>query len=114
MQRIYNLFNKKEQRKGLRNNATPQEIIMWSRLKGNQLGHKFRRQHGIGKYIVDFYCPEKKLIIELDGSQHIDSGYDKMRSEYLESLGCKIIRFWDNEVNTNIDGVLMKIQNALE
>ncbi|MDP3996634.1 MAG: endonuclease domain-containing protein [bacterium] len=114
MRTIHNLSENKSLRKKLRNNATPQEIIMWSRLKGNQLGHKFRRQHGIGKYIVDFYCPEKKLIIELDGSQHIDSGYDKMRSEYLESVGCKIIRFWDSEVNTNIDGVLMKIQSALE
>jgi very-short-patch-repair endonuclease len=68
--RVYNIPEKKMARRLLRNNATPQEIILWSRLRKNRLGSKFRRQHSIGPYIADFYCPEKTLIIEIDGSQH--------------------------------------------
>ena len=111
---IHNLVNKKQFRKKLRQLATPQEVILWSRIKNNQLGCKFRRQHSIGKYTVDFYCPEKRLIIEIDGSQHIDSEYDKIRDEYLKSLNFRILRFWDNEVNNNLDGVLMRIIENLE
>jgi very-short-patch-repair endonuclease len=70
MRKINNLKPQKEIRKKLRNSATPQEIILWSRLKRKQLGYKFRRQQSFGKYIVDFYCPLKNLVIELDGWQH--------------------------------------------
>jgi very-short-patch-repair endonuclease len=111
---IHNLVNKKQVRRKLRNSATPQEVIVWSRLKNSQLGYKFRRQHSIGKYIVDFYCPDKKLIIEIDGSQHIDNAYDKERDAYLKGLGFIILRFWDNDVNNNLDGVLMKIIENLK
>lgn len=110
---IHNLVNKKQVRKKLRSSATPQEIILWSRLKKNQLGYKFRRQHSIGMYIVDFYCSEKKLVIEIDGSQHIDNSYDIQRDAYLKDLGFKILRFWDNDVNNNLDGVLLKIIESL-
>jgi len=111
MRTIHNLQNKKQFRKSLRKSATPQEIILWSRLRNNQLGYKFRRQHSVGKYIVDFYCSEKRLIIEIDGSQHIEEQkqYDEERSKYLESLNFKVLRFWDNEVNNNLEGVLLKI-----
>ena len=89
---------------------TPQEIILWSRLRRNQImGYKFRRQHSIGNYIVDFYCPEKKLIIEIDGLQHKrekDLRYDAKRTGYFNSLGIKVLRFWNNEVLTNLEGVL--------
>lgn len=80
------------------------------------MDYKFRRQHSIGKYIVDFYCPEKKLIIEIDGSQHIDiqREYDIERDKYLKNLGFKILRFWDNDVNNNLEGVLMKIVEKLK
>lgn len=111
---IYNLVNKKRFRKRLRASATPQEIILWSRLKKSQLGYKFRRQHSIGKYILDFYCPEKHLIIEIDGSQHINSEYDKERDKFLEGLGFKVLRFWDNDVNNNLEGVLLKILQGLK
>jgi len=114
MRTIHNLQNKKIFRKKLRNAATPQEIILWSKLKNSQLGFKFRRQHSIGKYIVDFYCPEKKLIVELDGSQHIDSEYDRERDKYLKDLGFRIIRFWDNDVNNNLEGVLLRILKNLK
>ena len=114
MRKVHNLIDKKNFRKTLRKRSTPQEIILWSRLKNSQLGYKFRRQHSIGKYIVDFYCPDRKLVIEIDGSQHIDSAYDVERDSYLKSLEFKILRFWDNEVNNNLDGVLMKIIENLK
>lgn len=96
---------------------TPQEIILWSRLRREQLGCKFRRQHAIGNYIVDFYCPKKKLIIELDGWQHKrekDTRYDAKRTEYLNNLGLTVLRFFNNEVNTNLEGVVLKIEEHLK
>ncbi|MDD5589711.1 MAG: DUF559 domain-containing protein [Candidatus Portnoybacteria bacterium] len=109
MRKIHSLIKSKRLRSNLRRSATPQEVILWSRLRHSRLGYKFRRQHSIGKYIIDFYCPENKLIIEIDGSQHLDSEYDQERDEYLKVLGFKILRFWDNEVNKNLEGVLLKI-----
>ena len=106
-----------EKRKRLRHNLTPQEIILWSRLKREQLGCKFRRQHSIGNYIVDFYCPKKKLIVELDGCQHKrekDTKYDTKRTAYFESLDICVLRFWNNEVNENLDGVILKIEENLK
>lgn len=112
---IYNVKQLEERRKSLRNSLTPEEAILWNRLKRSYLGYKFRRQHGIGYFIADFYCPIKKLIIELDGSQHLDNEeYDKERTEYFESLGIKVIRFWNNDVNKNIDGVVIKIREELK
>jgi len=109
MGKIHNNRNQKLRRKNLRNNMTKAEIILWSKLKGKQLGYKFRRQHGIGKYIVDFYCPELKLIIEVDGDTH---GFynqivkDKERQIFLENLGFAIYRYTNNDIINNLDGVL--------
>lgn len=116
MRKIHNFLNRKQFRKNLRKSSTPQEKILWSRLRNNQLGQKFRRQHSIGKYMVDFYCPERRLIIEIDGSQHIElqRDYDKERDNYLEDLGFKVLRFWDNEINNNLEGVLLKIIDNLQ
>ena len=103
-------------RKELRNNSTPQEIILWQQLKRSGLGYKFRRQHSIGSYIVDFYCPSKKIVVEVDGSQHGEADtkdYDQTRKEYLNNLGYTVIRFWNNEINTNLPGVLDKIKEML-
>jgi very-short-patch-repair endonuclease len=97
--------------------VTPQEIILWSRLRKSQLGFKFRRQHSIGKYIVDFCCPSKKLIIEVDGGQHDETNqraYDESRTKYFESLGFRVVRFWDNDVNNNLSSVIAEIINNLE
>ncbi|MFA7252333.1 MAG: DUF559 domain-containing protein [Candidatus Paceibacterota bacterium] len=111
---IYNNKYLKEARKSLRNNLTHQETILWNYLKNSKLGYKFRRQHSIGHFISDFYCAEKKLVIELDGNQHLDNAeYDKERTEYFESLGIKVIRFWNDEVDKNIDDLLMKIKQEL-
>lgn len=106
-----------ERRKDLRNHATPQEVLLWSKLKNSQLGYKFRRQQGVGDYIVDFYCPFKKIIIEIDGSQHFQSDaqlYDTKRSEYFNKLQIIVLRFTNAEINTNLEGVLLKIQGILE
>lgn len=117
MRNVHNLEEVAAKRKNLRNNLTPQEIILWSRLKGKSLGFKFRRQHSIGNYIVDFCCPERKMIIELDGSQHGEEtteAYDSQRTQYLQKLGYTVFRFWNNEINTNLEGVLQKIGSVLD
>ncbi len=103
-------------RRGLRREATPQEIILWSRLRNNQLGYKFRRQHSIEKYILDFYCPVKKLAIEIDGSQHFfekSLEYDLTRTNNLSVFGIKVLRFTNADINLNIEGVMLKILGEL-
>ena len=94
----------------LRRNQTEAERLLWSRLRALHLdGLKFRRQHPIGKYVVDFVALEEKLVIELDGGQHNESPireYDEQRSSWLNEESYRVIRFWDNEVLLNIEGVL--------
>lgn len=113
---VYNILKLKDRRIDLRNKQTPQEILLWSRLRREQLGFKFRRQHSIGGYIADFYCPVKKLVIEIDGSQHFEKEskeYDDVRSNYFEGLDIKVLRFTNVDINTNIDGVVENIMNEL-
>ena len=99
----------------LRKESTPAEAKLWSRIRNDQLGVTFRRQHAIGNYISDFCSPKAKLIIELDGSQHLEQEeYDNERTKYLESLGYKVIRFWNNDVTNNIDGVILVIIHAMK
>ncbi|NWG06122.1 MAG: endonuclease domain-containing protein [Chloroflexi bacterium] len=99
----------------LRKSLTPAERKLWARLRGDQLGVNFRRQHAIGHYIADFCCVKKKLIIELDGGQHLEQvAYDEERTQYLESLGYKVLRFRNNEVMKNMDGVILAIMQSLE
>jgi very-short-patch-repair endonuclease len=112
---VHNLKFLRQIRKELRKTSTPQEKILWSKLRGRNFEFVFKRQHSIGNFIADFYCPEKELIIELDGSQHLDNKeYDQERTWYFESLGIKVVRFWNNDVNSNLNGVLMKIQEELD
>ena len=99
----------------LRKDPTPAERRLWSRIRNDQLGVTFRRQHAIGNYIPDFVCIEKKLILELDGSQHLEQQeYDEERTKYLNSLGYKVVRFWNNDVMKDMDGVISAIFHALE
>jgi len=117
MKIINNISILLNRRRELRNNATPQEILLWSQLKHSRLGSKFRRQHSIGGYIADFYCPSKRLIVEIDGSQHINKEnieYDSIRTKYFQGLNIKVIRFWNNDVNKNLNGVILKIKNYLD
>jgi very-short-patch-repair endonuclease len=115
---MYTIFNKAKllhRRKELRKKQTPEEYKLWFFLRNKNLNVKFRRQHGIGSYIVDFYCREKNLVIELDGFQHLQAkDYDKERDLYLDTLGLKVLRFWNYEINTNIENVLMRIRLELE
>jgi very-short-patch-repair endonuclease len=99
----------------LRRTPTEAEAKLWSRLRAHRMaGVQFRRQHAIGSYIVDFCSPRRKLVIELDGSQHLEQiEYDRRRTEYLESRGYRVLRFWNNEVLKNIHGVLNGIWNEL-
>ena len=99
----------------LRKKSTLAERKLWALIRNDQLGVNFRRQHAIGNYIPDFVCIEKKLIVELDGSQHLEQQeYDQERTKYLNSLGYKVIRFWNNTVMKDLDGVILAILHALE
>ncbi len=101
----------------LRKNMTDAERLLWSRIREKQLkGLHVYRQRIIGNYIVDFYCPKSKIIIELDGGQHCTEDEikgDKARDEYMRERGFKVLRFSDREVFNNLDGVLQKIWEAL-
>jgi very-short-patch-repair endonuclease len=100
--------------KELRKNLTPAEQKLWSALRNDQLGVNFRRQHAVGPYIADFCCIQKKLIIELDGGQHLEQEqYDAERTQFLQSKGYRVMRFWNNDVMKNLNGVISTIQDAL-
>ena len=110
MQRIINNIDKIEIRRVLRKEQTKEEILLWSKLRNNQTGYKWRRQVSVGSYIADFYCREKLLVVELDGSQHLDNKeYDQIRDDFFKFLGIKTLRFWNNEVRKNSDLVVKKI-----
>ena len=101
--------------KALRKESTDTERLLWKYLRANQMeGYKFRRQEPIGRYIVDFVCHEKLLIIEVDGGQHsVECERDKKRDNWLEGQGYKILRFWNNEVLINTEGILEVIWDNL-
>lgn len=112
------IHNRKElgtYRKELRNNLTSAEATLWIQLKGKQLdGRKFRRQHSVGTYILDFYCPSEKLCVELDGAGHFTPegvAYDKERTAYLNSLNIRVIRFENAEVFERMEKVLSEIKS---
>lgn len=94
--------------KTLRKRLTDTEQVLWKYLRAKQIeGLKFRRQEPIGNYIVDFICYEKRIIIEVDGGQHsVNKEKDNKRDKWFKEQGFKVLRFWDNEVLTNIEGVL--------
>ena len=99
----------------LRKESTPAERKLWSRIRNDQLGVTFRRQHAVGNYIPDFCSPKARLILELDGSQHLEQvDYDKERTEYLGSKGYTVLRFWNKDVMNDIEGVIRAIIQAME
>lgn len=101
--------------RALRKELTPAERKLWAYLRGDKLGVNFRRQHAIGNYITDFCSPKAKIIIELDGSQHLEQQeYDAERTKYLEAQGYKVIRFWNNQVINEINAVILVIMEALK
>jgi len=99
----------------LRHDLTSAEAKLWSRLRAHRLnGIGFRRQHAIGRYIADFCAPGKKIIVEVDGSQHLEQQeYDAERTAFLESKGYRVLRFWNNQVMHEIEAVLGVIADAV-
>ena len=101
----------RERARGLRHASTDAELRLWHELRSRTFaGFKFRRQHPIGGYITDFACLEQKLLIELDGGQHAEqSNYDAARTAALEARGFRVLRFWNNDVLTEMESVLQAI-----
>src|SRR6185312_14535608 len=98
----------------LRANQTDAEAVLWNRIRNRQIdGHKFARQVPIGAYICDFVCREKQIVIEVDGGQHAESATDAIRDNYLIAEGYRVLRFWNNDVLGNLEGVLTTIQTEL-
>ena len=112
--KLHNLPQFKSLRRSLRSNLTPAEAALWQHLQRSQLdARKFRRQHGIGSFIVDFYCPAEHLAVELDGAPHDTEScwqYDQNRTAVLQSLGIKVLRFENQDVLNNMEGVLSEIR----
>ena len=116
MKTVNNIKSLLYRRKELRNQSTPEEILLWLQLKNSKLGFKFRRQHSIGGYIVDFYCPSKKLVLEIDGPSHFTKEgkeYDEVRTQFFKGLDVKVIRFTNLEVSTETQKVIGKIKSEL-
>ena len=112
MTQLFNQKDHEETRKLLRKEMPAGERLLWSKLKANQIGYKFKRQFGIENYIVDFYCPKLRLVIEIDGLTHDQTDqvvYDQVRQKYLENLKLKVIRFNSQEIFDNLDNVLERI-----
>ena len=111
---IHNLEKSNQRRNELRKTLTPAEALLWTNLKNSQLeGKKFRRQHGVGPYIVDFYCPECRLAVELDGDGHMSiqgEECDARRTEFLK----RVIRFENKEVFESLEFVLEEIRENLK
>jgi very-short-patch-repair endonuclease len=101
----------------LRQPQTPAEATLWRHLRNRNLKYKFRRQHPIDFFIIDFYCAEAKLLIEIDGPSHLEKeqkDYDQARTEYLETIGYKVIRFTNDDVRYNIHAVVTAILEEAE
>jgi len=114
---VFNNTVIKSQRRELRKNFTDAERRIWSKLRRKQvLGLRFFRQYSVGPYILDFYCPARKLGVEIDGGQHAEysaTKYDEKRSEYLNKHGIRIIRFWNNDILKNTDGAMIELMKNL-
>ena len=99
----------------LRNKSTLSEVLLWRQIKGRKLGYEFHRQVPIDEFIVDFYCHELQLAIEIDGVSHNDKyDYDMKRQSKLQDFGVKFIRFFDEDVKKNLAGVLTALENKID
>jgi very-short-patch-repair endonuclease len=100
--------------RALRHNSTRAELVLWNKLRARQLGgFKFVRQEPIGRYVVDFLCRERRLVVEVDGGQHAVSRTDPLRDQWLRNHNYRVLRFWNNDVLSNTGGVLETILSAL-
>ena len=116
MAKVFNLKSGKQTRRSLQKRMPEAEVILSSKLQRKQLRrHKFRRQFGVGKYSVDFYCPKLRLAIEVDGDSHFTERAkktDSKRQSFIEGFGIEVLRFRNDEVRANLDGVLLKIEEV--
>jgi very-short-patch-repair endonuclease len=112
--RFYNATSRKPFRRELRAQLTSAEAALWKHLQRSQLdGRKFRRQHGVGPYVLDFYCPRERLAVELDGAAHdheAAQSRDQIRERFLTQTGIKVLRFENRDVIENLEGVLVEIR----
>ena len=117
MTELYNKTSEKEKRRSLRNNMPPAEKIVWEKLRNRQIeGCKFRRQYSIDRFVIDFYAPELKLAIEIDGDSHFQDGaqvYDYERQSFLESSGTRFLSFTNQQVYENLAGVITSIAQTV-
>jgi len=116
-EKLFNLTKNKARRSRLRKIQTTPEKHLWTAIKNKQLGIKFRRQHGIGNYIVDFYCAELGLILEVDGDSHYSPGEilkDNRRTAFLESKKLVVLRFTNKDVMNNLNGVLEVLSEKIK
>ena len=102
--------------KQMRSKMTKEEVKLWNVIRAKRFyGYKFKRQVLIGNYIVDFLCPEKMLVVEIDGGQHSENvDYDNIRTEYLKNNGYRVLRFWNNDIWDNFEGVCYRLKEVLE
>ncbi len=114
---LYNTTELKQRRRNLRKSQPTPETLVWNLLRNRQIsGYKFRRQYSVGPFVVDFYCPECKLAIEIDGDSHYGPAAvikDRNRQDYMEKLGIKFLRFTNLEVSTNLEGVTEAIESSM-
>jgi very-short-patch-repair endonuclease len=113
MTEIFNRFSERELRRSLRKTMPSAELLLWAKLRRRQVaGARFRRQYGVGRYVVDFYCPALRLAIEVDGPTHLGEDavvYDRCRQEVIEVLGIEFLRFTNREIYEDLDGVVVVI-----
>src|SRR5690242_9954988 len=113
---MYNKLESKQLRKYLRKNSTQAELLLWEELRNKKfLGLKFKRQFGVDKYVLDFYCPEYKLAIELHGEIHLEKDakeYDNIRTDFLNSVGIRVIRFTNEDLFERMPIILEQIKNT--
>jgi len=117
MTELFNRQSQKELRQSLRSEMPKAELLLWLEIRNKRLdGYKFRRQVGIGPYIVDFYCPSLRLVIEIDGDSHFEDGAeekDKARQSFLEEKGIRVLRFTNTDVYQNIEQVMEGIRETI-
>ena len=114
---LHNRISQNSVRRRLRQTMTEAEIVLWAQLKGRGfLGYKFRRQHGIGRYVLDFYCPKLRLAIELDGNHHRlprQAAYDQQRDQWIKGCNIHIVRYPNDEILTDIEIVLEDLSRIM-
>jgi very-short-patch-repair endonuclease len=118
MTELYNKTSEKEKRQRLRNNMPPAEKIIWAKLRNRQIEEcKFRRQYSVGAFVIDFYAPELKLAIEIDGPSHFQAGapeYDRDRQLFLESKGIQFLRFTNHQIYQDLDSAIESISETIQ